>query len=175
MTTQITAMQLLELNEKLTELELNLRRRIGLTLWVRVRSRYRGLTNLILTSSSEVNVKEFVDNSPFIDSFKNSDYDDLLFLFTKLVEVKKHQEALGETFKTYRGEYSTDLTYASNWDYIQSLEDKTVKETLFNFINSLLYRGEKLWMFNVESALSLVAFRNCSDEAQSILENSKGN
>ena len=175
MTTQITAKQLLDFNVKISELERNLSQRIGFTLWASLRSRYRCLSILILTSSSEVNVKEFVDNLPFIDSFKNSDYDDLLLLFTTLVEVKKQQKALGGTYKTYRSGYGTDLTYASNWDYIQSLKDKTVKETLFNFINSLLYRGEKLWMFDVESALSLVAFRNCSDEAQSILENSKGN
>lgn len=176
MITNSTAIQLYELNEKLTELECSLRKRIGLVLWATLRSRYKALTIQILTSSDEVNVKEFVDNLTFVDSFKNSDYDDLLLLFTKLIEIKKHEMSLGDTYKTYRGvDSGTDLTYANNWDYIQSLKDNTVKETLFNFINSLLYRGEKLWMFGEGSALTLVALRNCSDEAQEILENSKGN
>lgn len=86
-------------------------------------------------------------------------------------------KTLGPTFQAERVLKSTTnnvkldpLTYCQNWDFINTFKDEVSKRTAFNFINSVLYRGEKLFMWSEEDTVTLIAFRNCSDEAQNIIE-----
>lgn len=170
MTEKVTALQYFEKYIANQVTECQFRQKFGIPIWFRFNEVYYREAKVALDSNTDINTSYIErtlngltviprDQIPKIIEYCHDTYQ--LFLI---------KQSLGPTFKLNPSSINLPFTYVSNWDYIQSLKDKTVKETLFNFINSLLYRGEKLWMFDEESALSLVAYRNCSDEAQDILD-----
>lgn len=109
--------------------------------------------------------------------FGNELVEQVMAWVDKVLELETNKASLGDTFRPdqvihhIRDKTFLDpVTYCQNWNFINTFKDEVSKRTAFGFINSTLYRGEKLFMWSEEDTITLVAFRNCSDEAQTIIE-----